>query len=62
MYCDTKYKRLEAGVFHFPQCASQSVEIEAARLTLILEGIDLTHARQGRRFRQPRDSSLRHSA
>jgi transposase len=48
------YKRLERGVFHprvFPsRDGSLSVEVEAAELGLILEGIDLTGARRRVRF------------
>ena len=53
------YKRLERGVFHVPQSTTKSLEIEAAKLTLIQEGNDLTHAKQHRRFQR---SKLRHSA
>jgi len=44
------YKRLEAGVFRFPAAAGGSVEIEAADLALLLEGIDLAGAARRRRF------------
>jgi transposase len=48
------YKRLEKSVFHFPSSSAsserRSVEIEAAELALILEGIDLAGARRRRRF------------
>jgi transposase len=37
-------KRLEKGVFCFPQAEGARVEIEAADLMLILEGIDLAGA------------------
>lgn len=46
-------KRLERGTFHLPDTAGKaSVELEAAELSLILEGIDLRGAR-----RRPRWSS-----
>lgn len=35
------YKRLERGVFRFPKNDSGKVEIDAAELGLLLEGIDL---------------------
>ncbi len=38
------YKRLEQGVFHFPAACATHLEIDAADLTLLLDGIDLTHA------------------
>lgn len=44
------YKRLEKGVFIFPAGSGGSVEVEAAELGLILEGIDLTDARRRERF------------
>jgi transposase len=47
------YKRLEEGVFHVPAAASGGVEIDVPRLTLILEGIDLSEATQQRRFSRP---------
>jgi transposase len=47
------YKRLEEGVFHLPDDALGCVEIDMPRLTLILEGLDLSQARQGKRYRAP---------
>lgn len=47
------YKRLEKGRFHFPKARGASVQIEAADLTLLLGGIDLTHARRRPRWRPP---------
>ena len=47
------YKRLEKGVFHlraFEQPGSVRAELEAPELALILEGIDLAHARRRPRF------------
>jgi len=54
MFCAAKYKRLEEGVFHVPAEDSGGVEIDVPRLTLILEGIDLSEAKQQRRFSRPR--------
>lgn len=36
------YKRLERGVFRFPEVNSSSFKVTPAELGLILEGIDLT--------------------
>ena len=45
------YKRLERGVFKFPQGdGSGAVEVEAVDLALLLEGIDLAGARRRARF------------
>lgn len=44
------YKRLEKGVFHFPVATGRSIEVEAADLSLILEGIDLSGAKRRERF------------
>lgn len=45
-------KRLESGRFSRPPgCGGSCVEIDFARLLLILEGIDLVDARQRKRFR-----------
>ena len=41
------YKRLEEGTFHFP---SESGEIKASDLGLLLEGIDLSKAKRRHRF------------
>lgn len=44
-------KRLERGVFRFPSGGgSPRVEVEAADLALLLEGIDLAGARRRERF------------
>ncbi|UCC32210.1 MAG: IS66 family insertion sequence element accessory protein TnpB [Phycisphaerales bacterium] len=47
------YKRLERGVFRLSSLEdsnSRGAEIEAAELSLILEGIDLSRARRRARF------------
>ena len=46
------YKRLEQGVFHFPRAATPHLEVDAAELTLLLDGIDLTAAIRRPRFRR----------
>jgi transposase len=46
------YKRLERGTFHLPVAAGRAthVEMEAAELSLMLEGIDLRGARRRPRW------------
>lgn len=44
------YKRLERGVFRFTAAQGGVVEVEAAELALLLEGIDLAGARRRPRF------------
>lgn len=44
------YKRLEEGTFRFPEGSSLHVEVEAAELALLLEGIDLAGAKRRKRF------------
>lgn len=45
------YKRLEAGVFTFRRAEGQTcMEMTAADLALVLEGIDLSAARRQKRF------------
>lgn len=50
-YC-LYYKRLETGTFTIPprDDAGASAAISVPELMLILEGIDLTHSRQRKRF------------
>ena len=43
-------KRLERGVFRFPSGDGARVEVEAAELALVLEGIDLAGAKRRKRF------------
>jgi transposase len=47
------YKRLEQGVFHFPIAAASHLEVDAAELLLLLDGIDLAQARRRPRFALP---------
>ncbi len=44
------YKRLESGVFRFPEDASQAREISAAELGLILEGLELRSVKRQKRL------------
>lgn len=47
------YKRLEEGTFTFPKGEGRSIEVGAAELGLLLEGIDLAGATRQRRYRLP---------
>ena len=47
------YKRLEAGTFRFPQAEAAGVEIRAADLQMLLDGIDLASVRRHKRYRRP---------
>jgi transposase len=46
------YKRLEAGAFRFPagEEARSGMQVNAAELALLLEGIDLAGARRRKRY------------
>lgn len=46
------YKRLEAGTFQLPARSSGSVELDAAELSMLLSGVDLTTARRRKRYRR----------
>jgi transposase len=47
------YKRLEAGSFQMPQPVDRDgVELQPAQLAMLLSGIDLSTARQRKRFRR----------
>ena len=59
MYSESSYKRLEKSVFHlaaFEQPGRVRAELEAVELALILEGIDLAHARRRPRW-QPQKTA-----
>jgi transposase len=60
LYWDTDglaiwYKRLEQGTFRFPTITGDGagVEIRAADLTMILDGVDLDSVKRQRRYRRP---------
>jgi transposase len=60
LYWDTDglaiwYKRLEEGTFRFPAAAAegQGVEIRAADLAMLLDGVDLDSVRRRKRYRRP---------
>jgi transposase len=44
------YRRLEKGVFRFPESDEPVLEIDAGELAILLEGIDLRGARRRKRF------------
>ena len=47
------YKRLEAGTFRFPEVQAAGVEIRAADLQMLLDGIDLSSVKRQKRYRRP---------
>ncbi len=47
------YKRLEAGTFRFPAADAAGVEIRAADLQMLLDGVDLGSVKRRRRYRRP---------
>jgi transposase len=47
------YKRLEAGTFRFPQAEAAGVEVRAADLQMLLDGIDLASVKRHKRYRRP---------
>jgi transposase len=59
------YKRLEEGVFKLPKmlpgsdgsCAS--VELRGSELAMILDGIDLSSVKRGKRYRRPKANTER---
>ncbi len=59
------YKRLECGLFQMPDLSGAEaarLELSAAQLGLILEGIDLNSVRQRRRYRAAENLSQRGSS
>jgi transposase len=49
------YKRLEKGSYRFPAAAdgAEQVEVRAADLITLLEGVDLASVRRSRRYHRP---------
>jgi len=47
------YKRLEAGTFRLPQAESNGLEIRAADLQMLLDGVDLDSVNRQKRYRRP---------
>jgi transposase len=52
------YKRLEEGTFRFPAVGEpvHGVEIRAADLTMLLDGVDLGSVKRQRRYRRPQSA------
>lgn len=50
------YKRLEAGTFRFPQAEAVGLEIRAADLQMLLDGIDLASVKRQKRYRRPQSA------
>jgi transposase len=48
------YKRLEAGTFRFPSAPidAHSITIRPAELFMLLDGVDLTSIKRGKRYRR----------
>jgi transposase len=62
LYWDTDglaiwYKRLEQGSFRFPAATDAGIEIRAADLTMLLDGVDLENVKRQRRYRRPTTTS-----
>ena len=47
------YKRLEVGTFRFPAAQGQGVQVRAADLQMLLDGVDLDSVKRSRRYRRP---------
>jgi transposase len=47
------YKRLEVGTFRFPNAESACVQIRAADLQMLLDGVDLDSVKRRQRYRRP---------
>jgi transposase len=47
------YKRLEEGRFAFPTAEAAQLEMSAADLQLVLQGIDPAQVQRGRRYQRP---------
>jgi transposase len=47
------YKRLEIGSFRFPQAEASGIEIRAADLQMLLDGVDLDSVNRQKRYRRP---------
>jgi transposase len=49
------YKRLEEGVYHFPLPAKDqaSVNVRAAELAMLLDGVDWQNAKRAKRYHRP---------
>jgi transposase len=50
------YKRLEVGTFRFPPANDQGVQIRAADLQMLLDGVDLSSVKRCQRYQRPAPS------
>jgi transposase len=48
------YKRLELGTFRFPEATAAGVEIRAADMQMLLDGVELDSVKRRRRYGRPR--------
>ncbi len=48
------YKRMEEGVFHFPQASGDAVQWSPAELAMVLEGIEAKGFSRGKRYTRNR--------
>ena len=46
------YKRLERGTYQVPRAGEDHVELDAAELSMLLSGIDMTSARRRKRYQK----------
>ena len=56
LYWDSDgYKRLEKGSFHFPPppADGHGIELRAAELAMLLDGVDLASVKRRQRYRRP---------
>jgi transposase len=65
LYWDTDglaiwYKRLEAGAFRFPAASDggHGIEMRAAELAMLLDGVDLDSVRRRQRYRRPTAATM----
>src|SRR5215510_13357641 len=47
------YKRLEAGTLRLPKAEGSRVQVRAADLQMLLDGVDLDSVKRSRRYRRP---------
>jgi transposase len=47
------YKRLEVGTFRFPKAPTAGLEIRAADLQMLLDGVELESVQRRHRYRRP---------
>jgi transposase len=53
------YKRLERGVFHLPRAGTSRLELDAAELMLLLDGIELATVTRRPRYRARLEAARR---